>query len=376
MTIPTLNFSAVRARLGAVRANWRGSIVKGRLVVIESDDWGAIRTPSRAALEKMKKHGLLSSDSVYCNDALETSDDLARLYEVLSSVKGADGRPAVMTGNTIVSNPDFEAIHASGYEQYAFEPTTATCARNPATRNVPALWLQGMAEGIYRPQFHGREHLHHRRWLARLRGGDELTRFCFALGSTSSGQGDYSFMEALDWDSANEVRIQAEELVEGLAIFREIFGYSSESFIAPCYTWDPALDAILAIDGVRWIQGIRAQRRPTGDTGGYTVIRHFFGQRNAHGQRYNVRNVHFEPVMTPNLDVVDRALAQIAIAFAFRRPAVINTHRVNYIGSIEPKNSDLGLSKLQALLEGITKRWPDVTFITTDQLSEYLLEAH
>ncbi|WP_376696616.1 hypothetical protein [Wenzhouxiangella sp. EGI_FJ10305] len=366
------DLAALRSRLGAIRANWRGRSVKGRLVVIESDDWGAIRTPSKAALGEMRARGLVAENSVYCNDALETSDDLERLYEVLSSASGADGRRAVLTANTIMANPDFEAIQASGFKQYAFEPTTATCAQNSATRGVPALWRQGMAEGLYRPQFHGREHLHHRRWLARLRDGDELTRFCFSLGSTSSGQGDYAFMEALDWDSADEVQMQADELVNGLELFREIFGYSSSSFIAPCYTWDPKLDPILSSHGIRWIQGVRVQRRPTGQAGAHTIIRHFFGQRNAHGQRYNVRNVHFEPVMTPNLDIVDRALAQIAIAFAFRRPAVINTHRVNYIGSIEPKNADLGLCALKSLLRIITRRWPDVKFISTDQLSDHL----
>ncbi len=372
----TPDLTALRSRLGAVRANWRGRSVKGRLVVIESDDWGAIRTPSKSALELMRARGLVAENSVYCNDALETSDDLERLYEVLSSAKDADDRPAVLTANTIMANPDFEAIQASGFEQYAFEPTTTTCARNPATRSTPALWRQGMAEGLYRPQFHGREHLHHRRWLAGLRDGDELTRFCFSLGSTSSGRGDYAFMEALDWDSADEVHMQADELVDGLELFREIFGYPSSSFIAPCYTWDPKLNPTLSSHGIRWIQGVRVQHGPTGQAGAYTIIPHYFGQRNEHGQGYNVRNVHFEPVMTPNVDVVDRALAQISIAFALRRPAVINTHRVNYIGSIDPKNADLGLSALKTLLKSITRQWPDVRIISTDQLSDHLHGTH
>jgi hypothetical protein len=367
-----VDLRSLRSRLGAVRANWRGRRVDGRLVVIESDDWGAIRTPSKAALEQMRAKGLVAEDSVYCNDALETSDDLARLYEVLGSVKGGDGRPAVLTANTIVANPDFEAIEASGFEHYVFEPVTVTCARAQATRDVPTTWHQGMEEGVYRPQFHGREHLHHRRWLARLRTGDETTRFCFSLGSTSSGQGDYSFMEALDLDNAAEITLQADELADGLALFRETFGYSSESFIAPCYTWAPTLEETLANHGVGWIQGVRAQRSPTGESGGYTVIPHFFGQRNRYGQRYNVRNVHFEPVMTPDTDIVARALAQVAVAFAFGRPAVVNTHRVNFIGSIEPKNAALGLRALRLLLDGIVRRWPDVQFIATDELSGHL----
>ena len=372
----SLKPSELRPVLGSLRANWRGSKVKERVVVIESDDWGSIRTPSRAALGRMRERGLVSHGSVYCNDALETSDDLTRLYGLLSSIRGSDGRPAVLTANTIVANPDFDAIRASGFKRYIWEPTTRSCARQPENAGVPELWRQGIAAGIYRPQFHGREHLHHRRWLARLRSGDELARFCFELGSTSSGQGDYSFMEALDWDAPEEVREQEAELISGLALFREIFGYSSESFIAPCYTWDPLLEPALATQGVKWIQGVRVQQRPNGQGQQRTGIKHFFGQRNAHGQRYNVRNVHFEPVMTAGIDVVGRALKQIGIAFALQRPAVINTHRVNYIGAIEPGNAERGLAALKVLLLEIIKRWPDARFISTDQLSEVLSTSH
>jgi len=367
-----LDLSSLRSRLGAVRANVRGCSVKGRLVVIESDDWGAIRTPSKSALDRMRARGFVSADSIYSKDALERSDDLERLYEVLASVKGSDGRPAVLTANTIVANPDFAAISESGFERYLYEWTTATCCRYSASETVPDLWNQGIAEGLYRPQFHGREHLHHRRWLVQLRAGEEATRFCFSMGSTSSGRGDYSFMEALDWDSESEVHQQGEELVDGLEIFHQIFGYRSKSFIAPCYTWDPSLSSILARHGIEWLQGVRVQRVPNVEPGGYNVIPHFFGETNEEGQRFNVRNVHFEPVMAPNTDIVDRALSQVAIAFRFQRPAVINTHRVNYIGAIDPRNADFGLSRLKALLEGIVRKWPDVRFISTDELPNHL----
>lgn len=367
-----IDVSLLRARLGAFRANVRGRPIADRLVIFESDDWGAIRTPSRVALEAMQARGYLSTGSVYSRDALETGDDLERLFDVLSSFRGGDGKPAVLTANTVVANPDFQAIEESDFSTYHYEWTTVTCGRNAATENVPERWREGMAEGVYRPQFHGREHLQHRRWLARLRSNDEASRFCFGLRSTSSGKGDYSFMEALEWDHASEIKLQSEELIDGLNIFQSIFGYRSKSFIAPCYTWDPALNKTLSEHGISWLQGTRMQRAPAGKSGKYKYFRHWFGKENQHGQRYNVRNVHFEPIMMPSVDVVNRALAQIDIAFRMRKPAVICTHRVNYIGSIDPSNSTHGLKSLSALLQAITRKWPEARFITTENLSNHL----
>ena len=54
-----------------------------------------------------------------------------------------------------------------------------------------------------------------------------------------------------------------------------------------------------------------------------------------------------------------------------KRPAVISTHRINYVGYIDPKNKENGLRQLGKLLERILNKWPDVRFVTTDQLIDY-----
>ena len=67
-------------------------------------------------------------------------------------------------------------------------------------------------------------------------------------------------------------------------------------------------------------------------------------------------------------DWVDSCLNDIRIAFAWRNPAVIGTHRVNYIGGIDRSNRDRGLRELSALLTAILKKWPDVEFMSSEQL--------
>jgi hypothetical protein len=81
--------------------------------------------------------------------------------------------------------------------------------------------------------------------------------------------------------------------------------------------------------------------------------------------------VFFEPVHNPGKDWTKPAMARIQAAFLMKRPAVISSHRVNYIGFIDPKNKENGLRQLGSLLKQILKKWPDVRFVTTDQLISY-----
>jgi hypothetical protein len=83
------------------------------------------------------------------------------------------------------------------------------------------------------------------------------------------------------------------------------------------------------------------------------------------------RNCIFEP-SEEGKDWVDSCIRDIKIAFRMRKPAVISTHRVNYIGALEENNRARGLKQLDELLGAVTKRWPDVEFITSDQLGDII----
>ena len=85
-----------------------------------------------------------------------------------------------------------------------------------------------------------------------------------------------------------------------------------------------------------------------------------------------VRNCVFEPA-SAKIDWVGRCLRQAARAFRFLQPAVICTHRVNYIGSIRPENRSDNLEQLKALLAGIRRRWSNVCFLSTAELG-YMIE--
>lgn len=346
--------------------------ISQRFIIIESDDWGAIRSPSQQALEAFASAGMDLSKSLYAVDALASKSDLEDLFDLLSSHRNSKGQHPIITANAIMANPDFERIEAGGFQEYYYEPFYETFKAYPEHGGNLALWKKGEEAGLFWTEYHGREHLNIQRWLRDLRQGNALLRLAFDWRSTYSGREDYAYMEAYDWDDPAEVERHRSILKEGAAIYESTFGRKPASFIAPCYNWDPALEADIAQLGVEWIQGISAQQAPTGQFDRYRSIPHYFGKPNGFGARYNIRNVFFEPVNNPNIDWTDRAMARIQAAFLLRKPAVISTHRLNYIGFINPKNKSNGLRHLDRLLSAILKKWPEVEFITTKQLSDYV----
>ena len=64
----------------------------------------------------------------------------------------------------------------------------------------------------------------------------------------------------------------------------------------------------------------------------------------------------------------------IKVAFLLHKPAIISSHRVNYIGSLKESNRKNGLTQLSILLKSILKNWPDVQFMTTIELGKYIRE--
>ena len=356
----------------ATAINRKGNSLKEKLIIIESDDWGAIRTPSKDTITYFEKKGFEIATSIYKNDSLASQDDLEKLFEVLQTYKGSDGKPAVLTANSIMANPDFAKIKAHDFQHYFWEPFTETFKRYPKHHNNFQLWKEGINNGVFYPQFHGREHLNVKRWMTALQSNNEAIFTSFDQQTTYSGKQDYSFMEAYDWDNPEDIQQQQTIIAEGLQLFEKHFGYKSKSFIAPCYNWDTKLEPFLAAQGIEWIQGLRSQLQPTGVFDTYESIRHHFGQQQ-NGLRFNVRNCFFEPSMLPQKDWVNSCLAQIQSAFLFSKPAVICSHRINYVGYINPKNSERGLNDLNQLLRTIVRKWPDARFINTAELSQFVI---
>jgi hypothetical protein len=133
--------SNIRVQLSNI-LGWR---TKRKIVVIESDDWGSIRMASPKAFDNLVQAGIPVDKSHYNKyDALESNTDLERLFQTLSKFRDRTNRPPVFTGVTIVANPDFEKIKASGFTKYFYEPFTETVKRYSEHDRVFDLWKKGI----------------------------------------------------------------------------------------------------------------------------------------------------------------------------------------------------------------------------------------
>lgn len=357
--------------------NLPGWHTKRKIVIIESDDWGSIRMPSADVYEKMKKLGIdvdTGDNRLYNQyDTLETSDDLERLFEVLQSVKDKLDEPAKLTAVSVVANPDFKKIRVNHFEKYYFEPVTATFKKNRGSSHSFNLWKQGIESGVFRVEFHAREHLNVSEWMRALKTNDKSARIAFEngfWGYNNAKPGGVSFQAAFDFVDPSDLIVQAETIKSGLDLFESLMGYRATYFVPTNGPFNHQLESVAAEGGIKLMYGSRLQAMPVGN-GRTKWAYHYFGQRNRHNQRFIMRNAMFEP-FKGGQDWVDSCLKDIAFAFRCRQPAIVCSHRINYMGGLDVSNRDRGLEQLNLLLKAIVKNWPDVEFMTTNQLIDLI----
>ena len=355
--------------------NFRGWRTKRRIVVFESDDWGAIRMRDPSALREMQRRGVCLNSSSYDRlDCLESRADLEMLFELLESYRDRTTNPPIFTFNTIMGNPDFEAIRANDFAEYSCESLWESYRRY-RDQDLQQVWKDAMSASLIRPQFHGREHLNIRVWMEDLRKDYAETRIAFDQDyygirrPNSSGMSKYM---AACWPVSPQHLKEIQEIVaDGMVKFEEAFGFPSKTFVACNFVLPRDLEPTLKSEGIELIQGTRGQLAPTA-TGKRSIRRSFTGQRNALGQLYSVRNVKFEPFEDRSRDWAASALAEIRESFFWRKPAIVQTHRVNYVSGMDERNRDTSLRQLDRLLKNILATWPDVEFMSSDQLLKAL----
>ena len=358
--------------------NIPGFHTKRKIVVIESDDWGSIRMPSSETYHTLKSEGhRVENLSFNRYDSLASEKDLSELFNVLLSVKDKHGNPAKITANTIVANPDFKKIKASEYKSYFYEPFTDTLKRYSEHANAFNLWKEGIGAGVFQPQFHGREHLNVPRWMHALQNNLGKVRRAFDLEMYDLSEGaevsENTFVDALNFSSETELEFQKQSLTEGLDLFETLFGFRSKTIIAPCYIWSNKLNHTLHLAGVKAFQGGWYQMEPMANAGHKMNRRfHFTGQKNKYNQLYMVRDVHFEPSIDADVDGISDAIERIELSFKNHKPAIISSHRINFIGFLNSENRDRNLIQFQKLLKEVVKRWPDVEFMSSDQLVDVM----
>jgi hypothetical protein len=343
-----------------------------KLLLIESDDWGSLRMPSKEAFYRLEKLNIGVEDDLFNRfDSLENSLDLTRLMEILDKHRDQNGNPVCITANTIMANPDFDKIRESAFQNYHWVNLNESYKRYSDGSLAVSALSEAVKQKFFFPQFHGKEHLNVPLWMEALRSGDNNTlsafkEHVFSLRTKVKVGIKQNYMASFEACEINDSTRIIESLREGLQLFEEYFQVKSKTIIAPCYIWNEVVEKVSADAGVKGVQGISYQYLPTAR--GVRKKLHFTGQVNNYGQIYLVRNAFFEPSLEGRKDVVRDCLKRIETAFRWKKPAIIGSHRINYMGSLVESNRENNLKLLDSLLTQVKKKWPDVEFISSDQL--------
>lgn len=357
--------------------NSQGWRTNRKIVVIESDDWGCIRMPSKKVFNNLQKRGYELDKFAYLKyDSLETSEDFEAIFSCLKKFKDCKGNHPIITANTILTNPDFNRIQQSGFNEYITESFIDTLKRESGPEAIN-LFKQGISEKLMFPQLHGREHLNVKRWMRALQDENGVTRkifnqglFDFSVSQTNITEN--SFVDALTPANNDELVYIGESIKEASIQFKEVFGFKSKSFIAPCYIWRPETEKAMFDASIKYIQSGAYQLIP--EIGQINIFRkklHFTGQKNNFGQIYTVRNALFEPSLI-DTPAIENTLNQIERAFSYKKPAIISMHRINFSGRVVESNRTNNLKLFNELLSTMLQKWPDIEFMHSSELGDLI----
>lgn len=355
--------------------NLPGKTMSRKIIVFESDDWGSIRMPSKNVYNSLLSKGI-NVDKCHYNryDSLENANDLNALAEVLKSVKDKNSNPAVFTANFNVANPDYEEIKKSNFDKYYYELFTDSYEKFYPKQDILKLTLDLYSEKLFYPQLHGREHLNPDIWMDLLNNGNDALKKAFdygvyGLSFNVSNTINKPFLASLLYENKSQKLNVQKSIYDASKIFEQKFGFVSKTFIAPLYYWHKDLEITMKHSGIDFLQGADRQKQFDNST---KRIFNNFGKTNELGQTYLVRNVSFELSGSNKQIVLNNTLKEINISFRMKKPAVICSHRVNFMGGIQESNRKENLEYLKILLKEIVNKWPDVEFMSSEQLGKLI----
>jgi len=351
-----------------------------RLLVISVDDYGNVRLASKHARDSMDRSGLKIQNRFDALDTLETSDDLAALFEVLSAFKDQNGNHPVFTAFSVPVNIDFEKMSENNFSEYQYELLPQTYRKLGAVdasayKNGWIIWKEGIRLKLIHPEFHGREHLNLKVFNEKLKRKDaelitSLKNRSYSCIS-NTGYPTIKYTAAFEFNDFNENFAFESIITDGLEQFYNVFGKRALHFNAPGGRENSVIHEYLKNNGILFLDTPFIKSEHQGN-GKYKKSVNYTGRHNNLGQTFIVRNCVFEPTEERNIDWVEYTFRQVEAAFFLKKPAIISSHRVNFSGYIDESNRRRGLDSLKRLLNKILLKYPDIEFFTAPELGNLI----
>ncbi len=348
-----------------------------KLLVINADDYGNVRLKNLETRELLKSEGVKIESRFDKFDSLDTKEDFEILFETLSSVKDKNGNFAKLTPYAVSCNIDFKRTLENNI--CVLERLDATYAKLESDdqhyRGAFKLMLEGISQGLIKPQFHGREHLNinlinkhledHTKILLK-----NLENYSLVGIPNLENRPTVGFTQSFAFWNPEEIPEHRNIIYDGLNLFKEVYGYCSITFTPPAQQLHPSLYKYLPEVGVIGLDKPRTMRRHQGN-GKFSIEKNKLELDKTTGLVNLIRNCVFEPTEGKR-DWVKYTLKQIETAFFWNKPAIISTHRVNFCGRVSAENRQVGIIALKELLKKIKHRWPEIEFITADELAQII----
>jgi len=319
---------------------WAEPVLRRPVLIIESDDWGA--------------------------GSLEQVAALQRLAAILLSHHDSDGRHPVMTLGVVLASADAQAIKANGLAEY--QRLGLDDERYAALRQTIK---DGMAKKVFSAQLHGMEHY----WPAALMQTavrDEAVRQWLKTGDFPQTEQLPSHLQSRWVNTAvlPAVPLAVDQITaavsEEICAYRNLFGEADLVVVPPTFVWTRQVEQAWAKNGVGVLvtPGERYEGRDVEGSITPSAQRIFNGQHSEEGLIYIVRNDYFEPAQG---HTSERAFTAVKTKTAAGRPALLETHRFNFIGA-ESQTSPAFL-ELDQMLGRVGREFSEVAFISTAELA-------
>jgi hypothetical protein len=349
-----------------------GKRLPKKYVVFAIDDYGNTRVPAKDPILNTN-----STNRFDLVDTLETRTDLELLFEVLKSVTDQYGNHAVFTPFSLTHNVNVESL-LDGEFAVELLPDTFKKLSNSNPENYSGAWETlnvGMEEGIFAPEFHGREHFSYdmvkKLWdeFPEFRKEVMIKKGLYDIDHWNSKyngrwNSSFSYFNGADVGSFKNI------LSEGVQAFRSVYGKSPKAFTPPGQEFPTQLISYCSKLGLKAIDRPFLTVKSWDKKKSYQLNINWLGK----GEEPTriVRNIVFEPALDGYLSSISRVISDVGKAFNHKKPVIISSHRANFCGAIDERYRQKGLLNLRLLLNELLKKHPDVCFVSYAVLVELI----
>ena len=328
-----------------------------RAVVLQSDDWGLRGfVPDQMTLQGLDKAKLGGTHfpEIYWQSTLEDSVDVADMMAILLRHRGRDDQPAVFQPNMILSKQSVASSPATAADKDSWQ-TDPRYLRPGLDQSIAT----AIAVGVWQPELHGLHHFDPADRRHALSQDDGDINRAFQLGVLVF-PGSHHAYELGPQRSLEDVR----DYWDGIdARFEEEYGQPFSSVIAGDYVWEPRHEEYFRELGVRAIQAKSHQRRR--DIHGPALWKRLSKAWLRSWDRFTVNDIVYldrvallETAQSSDPEHHRRqCVRDVEVAWQEGRPAIIETHRVNYVLT-DTNSEQKGRTHLDQLLTELDSRKP------------------